>query len=460
MFSSMADHFIRQIKIARHFYISQYDKIHDESIKSMKRNRFGMLVYLYLHCYATNDMSPFKTDKEKEELNFIKNAVTIEEVGNSEDKSYSINIDKNLIDASKHELDISKASVEYEKAHQMISIHNNNALISLLIRFESFLAGYFQWMVNKYPDKYLNEKTIKYSEIIKFDYENLKKELSIEAANSIMSQSIEEWLRTIRSHKIELSTLERYLTDFKEIYYRRNIIVHNNGKINRQYLFALKKDESTNPLGKKLNLDKKYILNAFNVSMIIVYGILYASLKCNSSDKPDYLKFLFNSGFEHMIGNDWAISHYIFYLLMMDESQDNIDIIISKINYWICCKNMGDFDSIKEEILESDFSAMDVQIRMAKEMLLENYEEAIYLLDEFIKMGFSPRYVETWPLFIQFRETEYFNQFKIKYAKALESQIVNTDNQNEDEPTENIFEDLVKNDCESNNDLKVEKVDD
>ena len=53
--------------------------------------------------------------------------------------------------------------------------------------------------------------------------------------------------------------------------------------------------------------------------IIIVYGILYASLKVNKEDKDEYLKFLFSAGFDHMMEEEWDISYFIFALLIKEE---------------------------------------------------------------------------------------------------------------------------------------------
>ncbi|WP_298032636.1 hypothetical protein [uncultured Dysosmobacter sp.] len=440
MFAAMADHFIRQIKIARYFYVSQYKQIERVSKKNVKKNQFGAIIDMYLRSLSSGDMSFFETESGKKLLQYIESVVKVEEIETSNRHYYSVAINRVRVDPEKNELNIEKAAIEYEKARQMLDIHNNNALISLLIRFESFLTDYFEWLVKKYPNKYLNEKSIRYSELIKFDFENLKKELSLEAANSIMSQPLDEWLRVIKSHKFDLSTLSKYLEQFVEIYYRRNVIVHNKGKVNRQYLAGIKKDEEEHPLGEKLLTNRQYVLDAFNVSMVIVYGLLYASLKGNKDDEPEYLEFLFSSGFNHMMENDWIISGYIFELLTKDDAQDKITSTLCQINYWISYKNMGHFKDIKEEIESRDFSAMDVSIRMAKEILLENYEKAIPLLDEALLTGMTPNMVETWPLFIQFRKTEHYHEFRSKYAKELEQQIINPEDLNESKSSDKADE--------------------
>ena len=44
MFAAMCDYFIRQIKIAKHYYISQYGPIERAAKKDIKRTQFGAMV--------------------------------------------------------------------------------------------------------------------------------------------------------------------------------------------------------------------------------------------------------------------------------------------------------------------------------------------------------------------------------------------------------------------------------
>lgn len=423
----MADHFIRQIKIARHFYISQYRYIDRNAKRAMKKNSFGYLVDLYIRSRFAKDMTFFETESGANLLEFLEKIVKIEEISDNNQHAYRISIDRKRIDPGKNELNIKKAAIEHEKARQMIGLHNNNALISVLVRFENFLNDYFMWLINKYPDKYLSEKQIKYSELLKFNYEELRSELAKEAANSIMSQPLNDWFKIIRSHKISLEIISTQLHDFTEIYYRRNLIVHNNGKINRQYLAGIKADGNSYQLGQQLITDQQYVLKAINTIMIIVYGILYASLKVNKEDKDEYLDFLFSAGFEHMLEEDWDISYFIFGLLMNEKCKDVLTNVLSQINFWISCKNKGQFEQVKAEIEATDYSAMSISVRMAKEILLENYETAVSLMDEAIACEMTPDVVETWPLFIQFRKTKYYKAFKEKYADRIEQQTVTSD---------------------------------
>lgn len=153
MFAAMADHFIRQIKIARYFYISQYKQIDKASKKNIRKNQLGAMIDIYVRSLFSKDMSFFETASGKKLLKYIESVVHVEKIEAPNNSYFTVAINRKLVDPEKNELNIEKAAIEYEKARQMIDIHNNNALISLLIRFESFLTGYFEWLVKEYPAK-------------------------------------------------------------------------------------------------------------------------------------------------------------------------------------------------------------------------------------------------------------------------------------------------------------------
>ena len=226
-------------------------------------------------------------------------------------------------------------------------------------------------------------------------------------------------------------------------------------KAYEKYLNGIKKQEGELKLGESLVTDKKYVLKAFDTAMVLIYGLLYASLKANPDDKAEYIDYLFNEGFNHMVENDWTVSHFIYKLLLKDNSQDELGLALTQVNYWIANKNMGYFADFKDEIIQKDFSAMSVSLRMAKEMLLENYETAIPLLDESLIREMTPNAVETWPLFIQFRKTKYYGEFRQKYADRLESQVITPDELNE--PRNDAHDEELKEAFKKNEESRKEE---
>ena len=94
MFAAMADHFIRQIKIARYFYVSQYKQIDRVSKKNIKKNQFGAIVDMYLRSLSSGDMSFFETESGKKLLKYIESAVKVEEVETPNRHYYNVAINR------------------------------------------------------------------------------------------------------------------------------------------------------------------------------------------------------------------------------------------------------------------------------------------------------------------------------------------------------------------------------
>ena len=279
MFETMADFFSSQLKISRAYYVMQYKNVERAAERGRKYNYLGAMIDLYLAKSFRGDTAFFETESGRKILKMIKKTTIIEEVGEGDSKTFSVKFNRQLVDDKHHELNIPKAAQEFEKYCQLMVIHNNNALVSMLIRLESFFQNYFEWLVKKYPEKYLQDKSIKYTEILKYDFDGVKQQLTREASDAIVSQPLREWKKNIRAHKYKLDSLNPYFDELNEMYYRRNIIVHNNSEVNRMYLSNVK--ECSAALGTRLITDKAYIMNAYSTSMIIVYGLLYATLKSN-----------------------------------------------------------------------------------------------------------------------------------------------------------------------------------
>ena len=63
---------------------------------------------------------------------------------------------------------------------------------------------------------------------------------------------------------------------------------------------------------------------------------------------------------------------------------------------------------------------MDGQFKVAKYALLDDYEKVSYYLEQIIEKVMSPNTVETWPLFIQYRLSEQYKEFKKLHADLFE----------------------------------------
>lgn len=105
---------------------------------------------------------------------------------------------------------------------------------------------------------------------------------------------------------------------------------------------------------------------------------------------------------------------------MDDKEQDNASQLCNKINYWISVKNMAGLEKIEKEINTFDVSAMSGQFKIAKYALLDEYEKISVILEDIINKEIPACYVEQWPLFIQYRESESYKQFRSDHKEIFE----------------------------------------
>lgn len=128
----------------------------------------------------------------------------------------------------------------------------------------------------------------------------------------------------------------------KEIYYRRNLVVHNQSIVNDVYLSNI---STTLKKGEKVEVDKEYLKMALKLTEMVVYDTFWG-LKKASSEPQQLQESLFNIGFKHMLNMEWELSEHIYSLLKEEKEQSEADRICSTINYWISIKNQGRIEEI------------------------------------------------------------------------------------------------------------------
>ncbi len=152
----------------------------------------------------------------------------------------------------------------------------HRVLLDSIATFEDYLCKLAEIVYLDYPDKLKNlnkgqteKEAEKYLHLI-IDSDN---------KDDILSKIIEEKLRSIfygnplelfEKDKMKLSFGKEFinnhphiLEEYKEITARRNVIVHNNGRVDRKYIREIKNTQFK--LGNKIQLDKKYLKRTLSI---------------------------------------------------------------------------------------------------------------------------------------------------------------------------------------------------
>lgn len=252
--------------------------------------------------------------------------------------------------------DVKKGANEYFQYAEMPVIHSNNVLIMLIVRFEEFISKFVEQLYALFPNKYLNSQAITFEEIENIGIDEIKSNIIQRETEALMHKSYVEWFKLFESHKMNFEYCKKEMSDLQEIYARRNILVHNSGKVNRIYLKNV--PDSKYHIGDSLFVDRDYLQNAFNTIKKIIYLIIIESRKFFPTKSSAILNEAFNQAFDEMLKKHYDISLKVYDILKSISSQDDSDIFVCKVNYWISKKALFGIDSIKKDVEEFDTSAL------------------------------------------------------------------------------------------------------
>lgn len=382
--------------------------------KVFRKNKNSYHVAKYLDCLLGDVLENDTEEELKKAERISKKFIEIKEIDTEKNVvkyRYKNNSTKmNIVDDRKEILN---------SALRLMRL-NNSILVNLIIEFESFMNNIFKYIIHNYPKVYLDKENIKYSTIISAEnLDELKLKLIEESVDKIMRENVFCWLKNLENnHQIKLTVDENIKNEFIEAYYRRNLLVHNNLIVNQDYLNNVSNDFVKNKLNDKLSVNKEYIDNIIKVERKVVLNLLYnIDKKINKNNANiKVLEKLTDYAYDCMMNKDFETSSYIYELFIDDNRQNEQEKLYAKINYWQSLKRLGKSEKIIEDIKRFDVTALDNTYKLAKEILLENYSEALELLEiAYSKREISVTQIERWPLFIEFRKTDEYKSFRNKY---------------------------------------------
>lgn len=411
------DSAIASIQNLESYYLSQIDVVMMRVKENGEKYKYGVALEKFFFSKAIEEVEIEISEYEKQLLEEILEEYHIEQSDTGVIVQYKLK-NQGLIE-KKYELNPHKANAEFRKLSEQPEILNDSTIMMLLVRYEEAVAELFRYLIRKYPTAYLNDKSITYAELIKLDTEikNIRKIFLDKEVDEIMRQPISNWYSLFEGkHKVKFSFQNDEFEAFKEIYYRRNLIVHNQGIVNDNYIANVKTELC---VGDKALVNKSYLENAFEIAQIVVYGTIVGLSKL-SSNVGGVLNRLFELGFQHMLNEEWRISEYIFGNLLKQKEQDNASLLCDKINYWISIKNQGRIEEIEKEIENFDVSAHRGDFKAAKYALLDKYDKVTEILEEIMGQELQASHIENWPLFKQYRESEEYIAFRERHNDLFE----------------------------------------
>jgi len=313
------------------------------------------------------------------------------------------------------------------KTQKRTSSLHQSSLVTIISYVEWFLAQ----LIHKYYDKNpnaigLREKQLSLNDLYEIgSIDDAKKFLIDTKVESILRGSLNDWVTFLKDQiKLSMSYLENHKSELIEACQRRNLYVHNGGVVNSIYLKNCHFEEDKSPeIGESLSCNRKYIedtLSAFEKSFLLIAAELW---KKNEPENRDRFQILNHMSYEHICGGRYDIASSLAFFLQGDKKQKESDRMKAQINYWQARKWADDFESVRKDIEEADFSAKDTLYILSRHTLLDEFDEAFKLLPELIRTKkLSVSEAEEWPLFKKIRVEPRYDEM-MKEFRPDESQL-------------------------------------
>ena len=166
-----------------------------------------------------------------------------------------------------------KIFVSIPRSYMFDEFVREMSLVYMITVFESYLESVLTTTFEKRPECLSSSKMISFEEVVA----NLK---SNEVLNALIGKEIDEVLRKdiekineyfLQKFKVTLSEFVPDWNEFKERFYRRNIIVHNMGMVNEEY----RRKTGHRGKEKKLTVSEEYLNKSFEMFEEISKKIMF-----------------------------------------------------------------------------------------------------------------------------------------------------------------------------------------
>jgi hypothetical protein len=321
-------------------------------------------------------------------------------------------IDRNTV------MRLHRARIRIEVADRAALIAPRTFLVSMVSQFDVFLARLIRALVQYRPDILsTSERKLSYAEMLSFSSVESARESILEAEiESVLRKNLSEQFAWFESKfEVKLRTELPAWTELVELTQRRNLFVHADGIVNKQYLSVCELNGSKVPnysVGEPLHVDPTYLLRVRDVLLevsIKLSQVLWRKADTSTLEEAD--THLNTLAYEALQGLRYDIAINLFdfaFLKPMKRGSKELELMLV-VNRANAYKLSGDSARCAEIMGTEDWSAYDKQFRLARAVLLGKQIEMIRLMKEIGTSG-SPSIhsYREWPLFASVRSNSAF----------------------------------------------------
>ena len=309
-------------------------------------------------------------------------------------------------------------------------LFKRNSLVSVIARYEEFLAEQIKCAFLLHPEKFSgSEKSISYKDICSLSEEVTPIDLIIaKEVDEIMRLSSEEQLKYL-DKEFKIGLIENYseLNLCIEACERRNLCAHTGGIVSKQYLEKANsvkykwKTGKAPELGLRLDVHEEYYNRAIDAFFILGLRITQGLVRrFVPAEKEDADTHIIATGYSRLQQEAHGLAERIFdFALSIPEKHTSGDATRKTflINKCIALYYQGRKDEVERLLVQHDWSALHSKYILAVKVLRDDWSSAVTLMS---KADLTEFEFKNWPLFKDFRKTsEFKDAYRNLFGKVL-----------------------------------------
>jgi hypothetical protein len=223
----------------------------------------------------------------------------------------------------------------------------------------------------------------------------------------------DDWDQWFKKYiKLNMSDFLIDKSSVMEIFARRNIVVHNDGVVSRQYRANVGSEAPK--LGTRLIVDEQYVTTA--IDQLLAFGATFAAaawqkIAPEGAGAGESNRHLHELNLYLMLLDRWGAVSAIASIASAHVAADEADRMIYAINGMLATKRRGTSVSISAQAAALDVSASAPRFLVAKAALLDDFEQVAVSIPRAIAvLDMSLTDVHQWPLLDEFRGTPLYGE--------------------------------------------------
>jgi hypothetical protein len=354
-----------------------------------------------------------------QEISVSENFTQIEEVLTTKKLLNEKELEKKLQELDKGQVNDFFRNIAFSlNKRSNVEILHRSALISLVGFFEVLISEILHIYYTSKPQALSgDEKILSFNELINFKtIEDAVEQIISNKVDGFLRGSLDDWgAFFLKQLKIDLKELVSDWEGFFEIFQRRHVFVHSDGKVSKLYLMKVGARWKDKKLYESLDISSEYLDSAINYFLIAGLKLIYLCWGKLYTEEGDVRDSAFHTLIYELLSMSyWSEAEGLCSLALDKGNSTQSSRLVFQINKWLCIKRQGKLGIIKSELEKFDHLACHPKFSLCVYSLLENKDKFFEVLPVAINSGLSREDVKNWPVLAEMRQHDEYNEFIVE----------------------------------------------